>query len=64
MVEDLKRDSIDYYARIRSLYRQRRESEISNGVEEDDFLRPGLTSLPIENEQLGLLVPRKAPLSE
>ncbi len=64
VVEDLKRDSIDYYARIRSLYRQRRESEISNGVEEDDFLRPGLTSLPIENEQLGLLVPRKAPLSE
>lgn len=64
LVEDLKRDSIDYYARIRSLYRQRRENEISNGVEEDDFLRPGLTSLPREHEQLGFLVPRRAPLSE
>ncbi len=64
LVEDIKRDSIDYYARVRSLYRQRRESEITNGVEEDDFLRPGLTSLPRENEQLGLLVPRSVPLSE
>ena len=35
LIEDLKRDSIDYYARIRSLYRQRRAFEISNGEAED-----------------------------
>ncbi|WP_282606474.1 VacJ family lipoprotein [Pelagibius sp. Alg239-R121] len=65
LVEEIKRDSIDYYARVRSLYRQRRENEISNGVEEDDFLRPGLTFLEqgTGNAQLGF-VPRTAPLSE
>lgn len=30
-VDDLKRDSLDFYARIRSLYLQQREEEISNG---------------------------------
>ena len=64
LVEEIKRDSIDYYARVRSLYRQRRANEITNGVEEDDFLRPGLTSLPLQNEQLGLLVPRSVPMSQ
>lgn len=31
----LKKNSIDYYAAIRSLYRQKRELEISNGSEAD-----------------------------
>jgi phospholipid-binding lipoprotein MlaA len=31
----LKKNSIDYYAAIRSLYRQKREIEISNGLETD-----------------------------
>lgn len=30
-LDDLKRDSLDFYARIRSLYLQQREEEISNG---------------------------------
>ena len=64
LVDEIKRDSIDYYARVRSLYRQRRENEISNGVEEDDFLRPGLTFLHRDNEQLGELPVREVPLSE
>ena len=39
-LDDLKSDSVDFYARIRSLYRQNRESEINNGApssEQPDF---------------------------
>ncbi|GAB5471572.1 MAG: hypothetical protein Kilf2KO_46020 [Rhodospirillales bacterium] len=31
VIDSLKADSIDYYSRLRSLYRQNRESEIRNG---------------------------------
>jgi phospholipid-binding lipoprotein MlaA len=34
-LEDLQKDSIDFYARIRSLYRQTRSNEIRNGVSGD-----------------------------
>ena len=34
-LSQIKRTSVDYYAAIRSLYRQKRVSEISNGREED-----------------------------
>lgn len=34
-LEQIKKTSIDYYAAIRSLYRQKRKSEISNGSEVD-----------------------------
>lgn len=34
-LEQIKKTSIDYYAAIRSLYRQKRKSEISNGNEVD-----------------------------
>ena len=30
-LDDIERDSIDYYATVRSLYRQHRRSEIANG---------------------------------
>ena len=37
-IEELKRSSLDYYAALRSTYRQNRRSEILNGAEEDpDF---------------------------
>ena len=39
-LDDLKADSVDFYARVRSLYRQHRESEINNGepsTETPDF---------------------------
>lgn len=32
-VRDLERNSLDYYAAVRSLYRQRREAEIRNGAD-------------------------------
>ncbi len=31
LTDELRRDSVDYYAKVRSLYRQRREFEIRNG---------------------------------
>jgi phospholipid-binding lipoprotein MlaA len=34
-LEQIQKTSVDFYAAIRSLYRQRRASEISNGREED-----------------------------
>ncbi len=35
-IEDLKRDSIDFYARVRSLHRQSRANEINNGEAPED----------------------------
>lgn len=34
-LEQIKKTSVDFYAAIRSLYRQKRQTEISNGREED-----------------------------
>jgi len=42
-LDELKKGSIDFYATIRSLYRQQRQDAIRNGKEDDD-LTPALTS--------------------
>ncbi|MCH8001639.1 MAG: VacJ family lipoprotein [Proteobacteria bacterium] len=47
-LDDLKRDSIDFYARIRSLYRQKRANEIRNGEAPDDVPMPGLYSFDFD----------------
>lgn len=50
-LDSLKADSLDFYARIRSLYRQNRESEINNGApsgETPNFSEvPGETPSPL-----------------
>ena len=43
VLEDLERTSLDYYAAIRSLYRQRRADEIRNGKEAERRPAPGLS---------------------
>ncbi len=35
MIDSIKADAVDYYARIRTLYRQNREAAIRNGQLED-----------------------------
>ncbi len=47
-LDDLKRDSIDFYARIRSLYRQKRANDINNGELQGDLPTPGLYSFDFE----------------
>jgi phospholipid-binding lipoprotein MlaA len=43
-LNELERDSVDFYARIRSLYYQTRRKEISNGEDEIPYLpAPGLS---------------------
>lgn len=42
-IEELKKGSIDFYATVRSLYRQHRNDEIRNGKEAEN-LTPGMTS--------------------
>ncbi len=49
-IEDLKRDSIDFYARVRSLYRQSRANEINNGLAPEDTPTPGLYSFEFESD--------------
>lgn len=49
-LEDLERDSIDFYARIRSLWRQNRQNEIDNGRDVGPTVMPGLSSLNFEIE--------------
>lgn len=44
-MEELRADSVDFYARIRSLYTQNRRNEINNGeLDGDAFPTPGLDS--------------------
>lgn len=43
-LEDLKRDAVDFYARLRSVYLQRRVDEINNGDIDENLPAPGLTS--------------------
>ncbi len=45
-LDDLERTSLDYYAAIRSLYRQRRADEISNGRGSSNMPAPGMSGLP------------------
>ncbi len=44
VLDDLERSSLDYYAAIRSLYRQRRQDEINNGI--DSGPPPSFSELP------------------
>lgn len=41
--DELKRDSVDFYARIRSLYLQSRENDIRNGEIDEGVPAPGLS---------------------
>jgi phospholipid-binding lipoprotein MlaA len=49
-IEDLKRDSIDFYARVRSLHRQSRINEINNGEAPEDSPTPGLYSFGFDSD--------------
>jgi len=46
LIEDLEKSSLDFYASIRSLYRQRRADEISNGKGSANLPAPGISGLP------------------
>jgi phospholipid-binding lipoprotein MlaA len=50
-LEDLERDSVDFYTRVRSLYRQKRWNEIHNGATEPGIVTPGITETPIYMEE-------------
>jgi len=45
-LDDLEKTSLDFYAAIRSLYRQRRAEEIRNGELPADMPAPGLSQAP------------------
>jgi phospholipid-binding lipoprotein MlaA len=42
-VEELRKNSVDFYATIRSVYRQRRENEIRNGAPSANYPGPNLS---------------------
>ena len=42
-IDELKRDAVDFYARIRSVYLQRRVDEINNGEPDENLPAPGLS---------------------
>jgi phospholipid-binding lipoprotein MlaA len=72
-LDEIRRGSLDYYATLRSLYRQRRVDEINNGETPPAVLDPGFDAAPAdETSELAaptqvsasasppLLVPRRA----
>lgn len=56
-LKQVKKTSIDYYAAIRSLHRQKREADIANG---NDLKLPAIPDLTYESESIGLQ-PASAP---
>ena len=51
LLNDLERTSVDFYAAVRSLYRQNRRDAIANGAEAE---LPPLPAMPGEEDDLGL----------
>ena len=54
-VEEIKRDSVDFYARVRSLYRQHRQNEINNGEFDENIPVPGLGGNEIQSSSMDWL---------
>jgi len=50
-LDALEKDSFDFYAFIRSLYRQRRANEISNGDPSANLPTPGLSQVPFDKAE-------------
>jgi phospholipid-binding lipoprotein MlaA len=46
LIDDLEKTSLDFYAAIRSLYRQQRADEITNGKGSANQLAPGISQIP------------------
>ncbi len=46
LIDELEKSSLDFYAAIRSLYRQRRTVEIGNGQGTANISAPGISGLP------------------
>jgi phospholipid-binding lipoprotein MlaA len=42
-IDDLRSDSIDFYAKVRSIYRQQRKAAVSNGIIPIDESTPDLS---------------------
>lgn len=61
-LEDLRRDSIDFYARIRSLWRQNRRNEILNGADNGTAAQPDLYDFDFSTEQANDQVTNERPL--
>ena len=49
-MDELERTSVDFYATIRSLYRQRREDEIRNGEPSANVPAPSISYEFLEDE--------------
>jgi len=47
LIDDIEKSSLDFYASIRNLYRQRRNDEISNGKGTANVPAPGMGEAPI-----------------
>ena len=47
-LDDLERDSIDFYARLRSLWRQNRQNKINNGRDVGPTVTPGLSDFDFD----------------
>lgn len=52
LTDDLEKSSLDLYAAVRSLYRQRRANDIHNGASDDLSTIPGVTSFPSWDKEL------------
>lgn len=63
-IDELRRSSLDFYAAVRSAYRQRREHEIRNGQEPGDGSTPPPGIIDFDAMDLGTEPSNEAPASE
>ncbi len=52
VLEELEKSSIDFYAALRSLYRQRRNKDISNGTDSKNNKTPNFASTPHKKDPI------------
>jgi phospholipid-binding lipoprotein MlaA len=50
-LDEVQRTSLDYYAAVRSLYRQRRDAQVRNSKTVDSFPVPGMSGRDVDKEQ-------------
>jgi phospholipid-binding lipoprotein MlaA len=61
LIEDLQKNSLDFYAAVRSLYRQRRADAIRNGVPSANMPAPGIGVKPKFPDKKPAREPAQAP---
>lgn len=63
-LDSVEKTSLDFYASIRSLYRQRRANEIRNGQPSANMPAPGLSQVPLKTPGISQISPKTTDIGK